>query len=293
MPHRTHAFGATDALLLLMATIWGINYTAVKSAGHAFGPLSFTWMRVLLATITLFVVAFAQRKAWPSRRDVLWLLALGVLGNGIYQLFFVFGVARTRVGNAALIVASVPAFIAIIGRVRGVDRISRRGMAGIALSIAGVGVVMYGSTTAAATPGSALGILLMLCAVACWCVFTVALQPFSMRVDTVQINALTVAGGMIPLLFATPLVLATTPFAAAPASAWLWLMYSAVVSMGLAYLFWYRGLRVLGPTRTSVYGNLQPLIAILVGWALLSEVPTLWQIVGALTIITGIFLTRA
>jgi drug/metabolite transporter (DMT)-like permease len=88
-------------------------------------------------------------------------------------------------------------------------------------------------------------------------------------------------------------VLTHTPFATIPTSAWLWFVYSAVISMGIAYLFWYRGIRVLGPTRTAVYGNLQPFIAILFGWALLGEAPTGWQIVGALTIITGIFLTRA
>ena len=44
---------------------------------------------------------------------------------------------------------------------------------------------------------------------------------------------------------------------------------------GIAYLFWYRGLRVLGPTRTAVYGNLQPVIAIIVAWLFLKEAPTL------------------
>jgi drug/metabolite transporter (DMT)-like permease len=62
--------------------------------------------------------------------------------------------------------------------------------------------------------------------------------------------------------------------------------------MGVAYFFWYRGLRVLGPTRTAVYANLQPIVALLVAWPLLNETPTLFQIVGAVTIIAGVFLTR-
>jgi drug/metabolite transporter (DMT)-like permease len=62
--------------------------------------------------------------------------------------------------------------------------------------------------------------------------------------------------------------------------------------MGVAYLFWYRGLRVLGPTRTAVYSNLQPVIAIIVAWVFLHEAPTIWQGVGTGTIMTGLFLTR-
>jgi len=68
--------------------------------------------------------------------------------------------------------------------------------------------------------------------------------------------------------------------------------YASVISMGLAYIFWYRGLRVLGPTRTAVYANLQPVIAILVAWMFLRETPTIWQGIGTGTIISGLFLTR-
>src|SRR5256714_11327760 len=74
---------------------------------------------------------------------------------------------------------------------------------------------------------------------------------------------------------------------------WLALLYSSIISMGVAYLFWYRGLRVLGPTRTSVYSNVQPIIALLVAWAFLGENPTAFQGVGAVTIIAGVFMTRA
>ena len=74
---------------------------------------------------------------------------------------------------------------------------------------------------------------------------------------------------------------------------WLALLYSSIISMGVAYIFWYRGLRILGATRTAVYSNLQPIIALLVAWAFLGENPTIFQGVGAVTIIAGVFLTRA
>jgi drug/metabolite transporter (DMT)-like permease len=49
---------------------------------------------------------------------------------------------------------------------------------------------------------------------------------------------------------------------------------------------------VLGPTRTAVYANLQPIVALLVAWPLLNETPTIFQGLGAATIIAGVFLTR-
>lgn len=312
MRDRPHAFGITDVLLLLMAVIWGVNYSAVKYGGRALTPLAFTWSRVLLAALTLAVVAGVQRRTSgetatagsaaaqsirPSRRDMLALLALGILGNGLYQLCFVLGVARTRVADAVLIVASAPAFIAIISRVRGVERIRPRAAAGIALTIVGVAIVMIGSAAQShagqAGQGTMLGTALVSAGVLCWAVYTVAVQPYTVRVDPVQLNAFTMAGGMIPLLCLTPLALGGMPVRTAPAFAWWCLLYSSVGSLGIAYLFWYRGIRVLGPTRTAAYANLQPVVAILVGWLALGEVPTVWQVLGTVTIISGIFLTRA
>ncbi|MGI9091473.1 MAG: DMT family transporter [Gemmatimonadaceae bacterium] len=296
MPDRTTAptaFGVTDALLLLMAVIWGVNYSAVKYGSLALGPLAFTWLRVFTAMLTLMVVAAVQRNRWPARRDVLWLVALGVLGNGFYQLLFVFGVSRTRVADAALIVAAMPAFVALISRVRGVERVRPRALGGILLSVAGVGIVIIGSTAAESTKGSAFGALLIFIGVLCWSTFTVAMQPFTHRVDPVQLNALTMSGGMLPLLLLTPFAFTGVPWGHISTIAWACLLYSSVISIGVGYLFWYRGIRVLGPTRASVYGNLQPIVAILVGWVALHEAPTVWQIIGTVTIVGGIFLTRA
>lgn len=294
MPDRSRAFGTTDVLLLLMATIWGINYSAVKYAGRAFGALTFTWMRVLIATLVLVAAMLLQRKGRPRIRDVLHLLALGVLGNGIYQLLFVFGVSRTRVGSAALILSAAPAFIALLSWMRGVEQVGRRAWAGITLSIAGVGVVMMGSASAGASQhGSLLGTLLVFGGVLCWSAYTVGLQPLTHRVDPVQLSALVMAGGMIPLLFVTPFAVSSIIHTRFNAAAWWCVMYSSVISIGVAYMFWYRGIRVLGPTRTAMYSNLQPIVAILTGWVALSEAPTVWQIAGTITIIGGIFLTRA
>ncbi|MFN5582114.1 DMT family transporter, partial [Gemmatimonas sp.] len=138
--------GATDAGLVLMATIWGVNYSVVKAGLQAMTPLSFTGVRMLLAAVVLFVIALLLREArWPNRHDVGRLLALGLLGNGFYQLLFISGMARTRAGVAALIVAAGPAWIAIVSRLLGRERVSRLGWAGIGLQLVGV-LCVVGST---------------------------------------------------------------------------------------------------------------------------------------------------
>jgi drug/metabolite transporter (DMT)-like permease len=291
VPH-THAFGVTDLLLILMATIWGVNFVVVKYATHTLSPETFTILRIPLAAATMFCIAIAQGKSWPSRRDTVILMLLGVLGNGIYQLLFVNGVMRSRVADAALIVASSPAFVGIFSQLVGIERISARKAGGIALSIIGVGAVIVGSTVMPHRTGTILGAVLVVVSVIIFGIFAVSLRPLTLRVDPVQLNAITMMGGMIPMVFVIPSLMAT-PWSAVTPAVWGCVAYAGVISMGVAYVFYMRGLRVLGPTRTAIYGNLQPPVAMLVGWALLGEVPTFWQGIGAVLIVCGIWLTRS
>lgn len=299
-------FGVTDVLLFAMAAIWGTNFVVVKYATGIFNPVAFTGLRV--GTVAIFMILFAVLRRTGSgegatfrraqigalgRGVVTRLLLLGVLGNGLYQLFFVHGVARTRAGNAALIVGAAPAFIALAARAKGLERVERMTMLGILLSVVGVGLVIVGSANTGSGQTTLLGSVLVFFGVICWTFYTVLLQPFTRRVDAISLSALTLVGGAIPLLIASGPAIIATDWSRIGVGGWLALLYSSIVSMGIAYLFYYRGLRVLGPTRTAVYSNLQPIIALLVAWPMLGETPTIFQGVGAATIVAGVFMTRA
>lgn len=291
-PAAHPAFGLTDVLLFTMAVIWGANFVVVKYATHIFNPVAFTGLRVAVAATFLLAAAFASGGINLPRRDVVALLLLGALGNGLYQLFFVLGVSRTRAGNASLIVGAAPAFIALIARARGMERVRRVTLVGIGLSVLGVALVIVGSANESSGDTTMLGALLVFLGVICWSVYTIGLQPYASRIDIIKLSAVTLVGGAIPLMFASAPALIATDWSAVGIGGWLAVFYSSVISMGVAYFFWYRGLRVLGPTRTAVYSNLQPIVALLVAWAFLSETPTIFQGVGAATIIAGVFLTR-
>jgi hypothetical protein len=119
-------FGKTDALLILMATIWAVNFSVIKYATGVLSPLAFTGLRVAIAAAVLLAIAFLQGKRWPPKADILTLIMLGVIGNGVYQILFVEGLSRTKVGNAVLIVAASPAFVAIASRLKGIERVRHR-----------------------------------------------------------------------------------------------------------------------------------------------------------------------
>ena len=295
------AFGVTDLSLLLMALIWGVNYTSVKYGTGLVAPLAFNGARVTLAAVSLVIVAQLasawfgiERDGWPSRRDAIALFLLGTLGNGVYQILFVEGIARTRAGDAALLISASPAFIAIIGRLRGSERVSPRGVVGIALSILGMGLVVAGTAnTGASHRATLVGDSLLLISALCWSLYTVYLQPYTHRIGGIHLSALTMIGGMVPLLVVAAPSMLRTNWGALPLLAWGSVAYSGLFALVIAYLFWYHGVRVLGPTRTAMYSNLQPVFALAVAWLVLGEGITAWEVAGAVSIITGLLLTRS
>jgi drug/metabolite transporter (DMT)-like permease len=286
-------FGATDLMMLAVAAIWGANFTFVKFGTLVLAPLAFNGVRVALAALALSAIALARGGPWPSRRELVTFLALGVIGNGLYQVLFVEGIARTRASDAALVISAGPAFIALLGWARGTERVSRRAWVGIVLSIAGIALVVLGGSAAAPGQSTLLGNGLVLAGSLCWAVFTVLLKPFTHRVDGVQLYAVTMAGGATVLLAVSAPSIASADWAAASATAWGAIVYSGLAGLVVAYLFWYRGVKVLGPTRTAMYVNLQPVFALAVAWAALGERPGVVQIAGAAGVMVGLLLARS
>jgi drug/metabolite transporter (DMT)-like permease len=282
----------TELLLFSMALIWGINFSVVKGATLELAPLAFNSARVALAAVSLLLVAAAARRPWPSRRDTLALLGLGVLGNCVYQVLFIEGVARTQPGTAALILGAGPAVIALIGRLFGVERVSARSVVGIVISVVGVGLVMFGDPEAARGGASLLGNALVFAGCIGWAVFTLLVKPYTHRVPGMQLSAITMTGGALPLLVVGSPALAATRWSEVSATTWGAMAYSGLGALVIAYVIWYRGVRVIGPTRTAMYGNLQPFIALVVAWLVFGDVPTSLQAAGAGGIMSGILLTR-
>jgi drug/metabolite transporter (DMT)-like permease len=209
----------------------------------------------------------------------------------VYQILFIQGIALTRAGTASLVVAASPAVVALVARAFGHERLPGRAVAGIALSIGGV-ILVVGGTIAADGRAHMIGDLMILAAVFAWAFYTVGLLPIAKRVDSVQIAAWTLAGGVVPLIvIASPAVL-RTDWGAVDLVTWAAILYSGLLAMVVAYLIWYHGVNEIGPTRTAMFANLQPIVAVLVAWGALGEVPTLFQGAGAATVIGGLYLSR-
>ena len=293
MQSRRKQVLVTDAMLVAMALIWAVNYSVLKSGTRRIPPLAYNGLRIPAAAVLQFGIARAMRLPDVARKDAIRLIVLGMLGNGIYQVFFILGQARSRVATTVLMLASGPALAAILGRLRGTERLGQRSWSGIALQMAGVSCVVLGAAGVTGGRDSLSGSALVFASAVSWALYSVMVQPLTTRIHGIQVGAYTMLGGGIVSLLVSIPALGTVDWAGVNAGVWWAMAYSTIAAMVIAYLFWYHGVKTLGPTHTSMYSNMQPILAMAAAWLALGEIPSRWQIAGVTFIMSGLLLARS
>jgi drug/metabolite transporter (DMT)-like permease len=285
-------FSRTDLLLLGMVLVWGVNYIVIKAAMREITPLAFNALRFAIAGPTLALLAWARKVPLPSRADLVRLALLGLVGNWIYQFGFIEGVARTRAGNAALILAAVPVQTAVLSHLRGHERLRPRDVLGLLVSSAGIATIVLGSGRDVAFGGTMQGDLMVFGSTVCWTAYIVLCKPATDRYGALTVTAWTMGLGAVPIVLSGVPELRALPWRSVSGAAFAGTAASAVGALVIAYVIWFRGVRRLGPARTSFYSNFTPVVVMLTAWPLLGEAPTAWQITGAAGIFAGLRLTR-
>lgn len=285
----------TDAGLLALALIWGVNFSVIKVGLRELHPLAFNALRFPLAVLALTgLLALRGSLSLPRREDVPRVVALGVLGNVVYQLFFIFGIDATLAGNAAILLATTPVWVVVLSALRGHERPRAVVWIGVAATVAGmVAVVVGGEQEVALGGGTLRGDLLSAGAAVVWAIYTVEGRDLTRRYGSLRVTAWTLACGAVGLVALGVPFLADTDLAALGPGTWAAVVYAGVLAIGIAYVIWYWGVRRIGSTRTSVFSNLVPVVALAAAWVWLGETPTGLQLTGAAVVIGGMTLTRA
>jgi drug/metabolite transporter (DMT)-like permease len=284
---------ATDIGLIALAVIWGVNFSVVKEVLTVLDPLALNALRFPLAAAALWPVVRRFPPTKLDRGDRVRLVALGILGNVVYQGFFIFGIDGTLAGNAALLLATSPVWTVLLSSAVGHERPRALVFAGAAITLGGMVLVVLGRGDAVAVGTATMrGDVLMVLAAVLWATYTVGSARLVSRHGPVRVTAWTLWVGTPFLVLLGAPSLMRTQWSETPAWVWAGVAYAGVFSVAIAYLLWYRGVQRLGTSRTAVYSNLVPVAALLTAWIWLGEVPSSAQLSGAAIILAGIWLAR-
>lgn len=284
-PSPSHTPWALAAIILF----WGANFSVVKFALIDLAPLAFTTLRFVLASAVLWgVLVVAGESVRIERRHWGPVIGLALVGTTGYQFLFIAGIDRTLAGNASLMLATGPVFTTLLAAVFRQERSGRRVVAGVGLSVAGAGLVVLGGARGVGlSAGTLPGDLLVLGAAVGWAIYTVGSAPLVRRYGAIPLTATTMWIGTAGLLVVAAPALRAQAWAAVRPATWLAVLYSGACAIAAAYFLWAYCLRQIGSTRTVVYTNGTPLVALAFAWATLGEVPSPLQVVGAVGIVAG------
>jgi drug/metabolite transporter (DMT)-like permease len=290
-PSQTRAYVA----LVLIAVLWGSYPATTKLALEDFPPFLAAAIRCSIASAFLVLMLVrAHAGAFPALTPAA-VRAVVILGlAGIYtstQITYV-AIYYTTAANAVILQAATPAMVALGARLYLGERLRRAQWAGVAASALGVVLVITKGRLALLQPEEIhAGDLITLVTLTGWTAYTV----YGKRVlATVSPELATTGAYVFGTLLIVPTAVVAAPYFPAPRltspTAWAVVLYQALVG-AIAHVWWYRAVHVVGPSRSAIFMNVQPVVGIVIAATLVGERIGAWQIAGALCVLAGVALT--
>jgi drug/metabolite transporter (DMT)-like permease len=286
--------GRTDLLVLCVMATWASSFSIVKYGLREMGPLSYATVRFVTATILLLGwVCIAEGRPVIARKDWWRVAVVGLTTIGAYQALFTMGLLHTTATNSSLMLASIPAWTAVLAVASRQESISVTQIVGILMSFTGVGLAIRGGgADFALNWESVQGDVLTLVAAALYAWGMVVAKPLLAKYSSLRMMSWATFCGTLLLLLVSGPQLAAQDWSRVSLATWLGLAFIAVFGSVFAFVIWFKSVGEIGASRTAIYNNLIPPMAILIAFATLGESLTLLQALGAAVVIFGVTLTR-
>ena len=286
-PKRFQIDTKSTTLLVVTLLLWASAFAGIRAGLQGYTPGALVLLRFLIASGALIVYALITRMRLPEKRDIPAMFLLGFLGITVYQVCLTFGEQTVTAGPSSFLVASVPCFTALLAYVFLKERLNIVGWLGVLVSFAGVAIISFsGDHGFSFTPGALLVVLASLSESICFIMQKYYMKKYS----GLEMAAYTIWTGTIFMLVFLPNLFHDLPIA--PLSATLSIVYLGIFPAAIAYVTWSYTLSLLPASIATSFLNISPLLATLISWVWLREVPAPLAFIGGLVVIVGVLLVN-
>ncbi len=282
--------------LLLTAFFWGGTFIAGRIVAQNVGPYSASFLRFAVASVFLLLFARKAEGKFPAvnKNQIIPVILLGLTGVFSYNVFFFKGLKITGAGRAALIIANNPVFITLLSSFFFKERLSIVKMAGVAISVTGaIVVISRGNPLEILNGGLGKGELYIFCCVLSWVAFSLigksVMSDLSPIVAVTYSSVIGAAFLFIPAYFEG----ITSGLANYSVSEWMGIVYLGIFGTVLGFVWYYEGIKKIGPSRASLFINFVPVSAVFLAFFILKEPVTISLLIGTILVSAGVYLTNS
>ena len=294
---------ATHLKLFTVAVIWGFGWPAGRVVANDVLPFTASWIRYIIATLC-FLAYLKLSKQWmfPSKSEWKILFLIVFFSTCVYQAFFMFGMQYTAAGDASLMITFNPIFTAILAVIFLKESMHWNLVTGLLMGITGVGILFYYSPNIDIDfVDRAIGDLLIAGAALAWACNTILMKKAMTETDeksSKPLNPLelTVWSSVAGLILLTPIMAVETMtqgFVLPSADGWIGLVFLAIFSTVVAYVWFADGIIKIGASMSALYVYLVPPFGILGGYLLLDEKLGLSLVFAFILITGGVFIAQS
>ncbi|MEX2600215.1 MAG: DMT family transporter [Balneolaceae bacterium] len=290
-------------MLFLFTFFWGANFILAEVALREMAPIAFSSARFAIGGLAMLSILYwqtwrdakrmgARFRFFPAmeKRDRNRLIIVAVIGATLAPWMGIEGLSLTHGARASLWLALGPAISSVCGRLMSTETMGRYGYTGVLLTV-------FGTLTLALDglrPGQGYwaGDLLLFLALTLTVVELHLIKPLARKYGSISMVALrTLIGGLLYLLIASPALAESAWF---DFGFWTWfaILAGGAIGVGIGQWVKVRALRILGPTRVVIYGNLVPIAALFIAWLSIGTDPSLFELAAAILIISGAMLIQ-
>jgi drug/metabolite transporter (DMT)-like permease len=272
-------------LLLIPVCIWGSNFVAGSWLVNQFHPLALAAIRILFTSSFLLAFAFFTHRLVRIRKQQwLYLFFIGLVGTLLNQTFFFQALQYTSATEAALIMSLAPIATSILAFFFLREPLTLRMIIGSFIAVCGVYLlVSFNKPHVSVGWGDVMAGGAML-------TFAISLILIRKLTQTLESIPATVYSTVLGACMFVPFVYVNDQHPVIAHSVWPWILaaLSGILSQGVGGLLWNKGITLIGASKASILLNLQPFVAMIVGYVTMGVPVTRSQILGGTLIVLGV-----
>src|SRR5690625_4702298 len=270
--------------------MWGSNFVFGKILMQYFSPSIVTMLRLFMIVLFLLSLSFFYRSKQKIAftMDVVLLIVLGIIGVFLNQWSFFAGLETADPTTAALILATTPILTGFLAAIFLKEKITLRMIFGSFIAIIGIFYVVTNGSLASVQMDK--GLVWIVITMVTFAFMIIMTRYLGQRIDPFTITLYSnIVGLIISLPFA---IFVDKPIRMSmDISAWALLIGTAVVVHGIATLIWNNHIRNVDASKASILSNLEPFVAMIVGFILLAKPITGIELLGSVFIVVGVLLS--